>query len=733
MKKGYFGKSNSDWDWEKFLSTKDFPVSEDLMDWIVGQEKAIEECKLCLDEWMHKLGWLEKKKWWKFWEKAESHKPQAKEWLPAGPFLLLLGTQGTGKSLLGRALASHLNKLYKDANVNLFDVLSWKNDVIPSEPRVSICPTPKGKSIVKALRKKEMRKRRLTKWGFRLLQGLFFGFGGFIIGVLLFYLFHNWIMNAPYAYGVPCHEWFEGNFIQYLVTSIMGNAQMFFLGLSAMSMGVMMFIFKHLLGMFGGNRKGISGAESIDSPKIIVDNSSGEAQFIDATGHTSPQLFGSVAWDPLQTGGLGTPEHQRVSAGDVHRAFMGILYIDEIKNLKGDEAVTLLTVLEDGQLAITLRNRWSSGGTSAMAVSTEPVPCMTFFVAAGNMDSVPQIHPALMDRIRGYGKIVYMNDDMPNTVENRRKYVQFISQEVSRFKLLPFSRDACIEIIEEARRNSGRKDRLTCLFRPMISIVKTASVLAINEGVDTVQTRHITEAREEHCKSIHKQVLERIVEKQDAYKIIDPEAKPKVGQIHGVAIMSFDEDRRDKMGGILPIRASVIKCKKKQQGYFNVTGVATKDDTWVQHSIAKVVHVMNQVFSKDRIQLNQEYMTHVDFAQTLGVDGPSAGVAMSLAVFSAMTGYPIRQDTVLTGEVNIGVDDEILITPIGGVHEKILAAERMGFKRVCIPKKNYDNDIRVKDYKVEIISCATLEDYIQAMLIIPKDEKGKKNDNSSSD
>ena len=104
-----------------------------------------------------------------------------------------------------------------------------------------------------------------------------------------------------------------------------------------------------------------------------------------------------------------------------------------------DEAITLLTVLEDGQLPITMRSRLSgAGGTAAMAVSTEPVPCMCFLVGAGNFDSIGQVHPALMDRIYGYGKVVRMNNDMENTVENRRKYVQFIAQEVSRFRLDSF-------------------------------------------------------------------------------------------------------------------------------------------------------------------------------------------------------------------------------------------------------------------------------------------------------
>jgi predicted ATP-dependent protease len=51
-----------------------------------------------------------------------------------------------------------------------------------------------------------------------------------------------------------------------------------------------------------------------------------------------------------------------------------------------------------------------------MAVSTELVPAITFLVGAGNFDSLNQIHPALMDRIYGYGKVVMMNNDMPNTL-----------------------------------------------------------------------------------------------------------------------------------------------------------------------------------------------------------------------------------------------------------------------------------------------------------------------------
>ena len=293
-----------------------------------------------------------------------------------------------------------------------------------------------------------------------------------------------WDTNAMTGFGEPLQTVNNGDFGRYMIDNFVSIGTITFLPAGMM---LMFLILVTVLGRFGvmGSAKGIGGAKATKVPKLIVDNSKKVAPFIDATGHGSAQLFGSIAWDPLQTGGLGTPEHQRVTAGDVHRAHLGILYIDEIKNMAPDEAITLLTVLEDGQLPITMRSRLSgAGGTAAMAVSTEPVPCMCFLVGAGNFDSIGQVHPALMDRIYGYGKVVRMNNDMENTVENRRKYVQFIAQEVSRFRLIPFSREACEEIIDEGRRRSNKKDALTTKFRPMISIVKTAATLAMNEGLE---------------------------------------------------------------------------------------------------------------------------------------------------------------------------------------------------------------------------------------------------------
>jgi len=522
------------------------------------------------------------------------------------------------------------------------------------------------------------------------------------------------VANPAYL-GDTLQAFYGNSFTDYFIDKFITLVPMTFIPAGSL---IFFSIFIWWFARLGGlsNLRGIGGAQQTDVPKLIVDNSSGHAPFIDATGHVSAQLFGSIAWDPFQTGGMGTPEHQRVTAGDVHNASLGILYIDEIKNLDSEEAVTLLTVLEDGQLPIALRGRWHGGATAAMAVSTEPVPAITFLVGAGNFDSIGQVHPALMDRIYGYGKVVRMNNDMPNIVENKRRYVQFIAQEMKRFNLLPFSRDACVEIVEEGRRRSNKRDALSTRFRPLISIVKTSATLAMNEDCRIVQRRHVLEAIGEHCKTIQKQLLEHEMHERGKLLEIKPEGV-KLGQIYGLAVV-HDPYSGEMTGSVLGVKAQLVKKTmlprdQPLKGFYRVTGVA-KGQSFIADSIAKVRSVILQKYGVD---IAQDYLTHIDFAQSYGVDGPSAGVTMAILLCALIEGKSIRQDVAVTGEINLSVSDSFQITAVGGVHEKIKAAQAWGFKKVVIPQKNYEHSVDVRDYTIDVLPATTLDDYLKQCLV----------------
>jgi len=706
------------WDWGNFKTTEDFPVDKNMINWVIGQDQALNEGFLCLDEWVHKLKHLEETQWYASWSTADKQKSSAKTVISPGPYLLLLGDPGTGKSLLGKALSEKLTQVYKENGIKLFDVLSWKNTVLPSQPRVSIHEVGEGKKVLQRERRKELKRKFVTKIGLRAIQVLMLTLGLFLLSLGLYFMidaWQAWNANGVSIGGTPWQEFYNNNFSAYFVDRFINLVPITFIpGGSLIFFSIFIWWFTRMGGL--ANLRGTGGAQQSDVPKLIVDNGSGNAPFVDATGHRSAQLFGSVAWDPFQTGGLGTPEHQRVTAGDVHVASLGILYIDEIKNLDPEEAVTLLTVLEDGQLPITLRGRWHGGATSAMAVSTEPVPTITFLVGAGNFDSIGQIHPALMDRIYGYGKVVRMNNDMPNTLENRRKYVQFIAQEVKRFNLIPFRRDACMEIVEEGRRRSNKRDALSTRFRPLISIIKTSSTLAINEKCKAVERRHVLEALTEHCKTIQKQLLEHEMNERGKLLEIKPEGS-KLGQIHGLAVV-HDPFSGEMTGNLLGVKAQIVRKSelprdRPLKGYYKVTGVA-KGQSFISDSIAKVRSVILQKYSVD---IAQDYLTHIDFAQSYGVDGPSAGVTMAIVLCSLIEGKPIRQDVAVTGEINLGVSGSIQITAVGGVHEKIKAAEAWGFKKVVIPQKNYLHSIDARDYTIDVVPAATLDDYLKECLV----------------
>ena len=706
------------WNWGKFKTTESFPVDESMINWVIGQEQALNEGFLCLNEWVHKLKHLEETQWYASWSNVNGQKPPANATISPGPYLLLLGDPGTGKSLLGKALAEKLTEVYKENGIKLFDVLSWKNSSMPSQPHISIHKVGEGKKIQQKEELKELKRKFTTKVGLKAIQILMLTLGIFLLSLGLYFMvnaWQTWNANGLSMGGTALQELYDGNFSAYFIDRFINLVPLTFIpGGTLTFFGVFIWWFSRLGGL--ANLRGVGGAQQSDIPKIVIDNGSGNAPFVDATGHRSAQLFGSVAWDPFQTGGLGTPEHQRVTAGDVHVASLGILYIDEIKNLDPEEAVTLLTVLEDGQLPITLRGRWQGGATSAMAVSTEPVPAITFLVGAGNFDSIGQIHPALMDRIYGYGKVVRMNNDMPNTLENRRKYVQFIAQEAKRFNLIAFRRDACMEIVEEARRRSNKRDALTTRFRPLISIIKTSATLAINEKCKAVERRHVLEALNEHCKTIQKQLLEHEMNERGKLLEINPEGL-KLGQIYGLAVVN-DPFSGEMTGNVLGVKAQLVRKTELPRdqplkGYYKVTGVA-KGKSFISDSISKVRSVILQKYGVD---IAQDYLTHIDFAQSYGVDGPSAGVTMAILLCSLIEGKPIRQDVAVTGEINLGVSGSIQITAVGGVHEKIKAAEAWGFKKVVIPQKNYLYSIDARDYTIDVLPAATLDDYLKECLV----------------
>ena len=284
------------WDWAGFKDTKGFPIHDNLIDWVIGQDQALDECFLCLDEWVHKLKCLERTKWYEDWSNLDDNKPSAKTVISPGPYLLLLGDPGTGKSLIGRALTEKLTQIYGEKGIRLFDVLCWKNQVLPSQPKTSIHETGEGKKILKKEQLKELKRKFISKIGLKTLQIFLIVMGLFLLGLGFYFMHQAWQTwnENPMFFGELLQDYYNNNFMDYLIGKFVGLVPVTIIpGGSLVFFGVFIWWFSKLGGL--GNLKGIAGTQQSDVPKLVVDNSSGHAPFVEATGHRSAQLFGSIA------------------------------------------------------------------------------------------------------------------------------------------------------------------------------------------------------------------------------------------------------------------------------------------------------------------------------------------------------------------------------------------------------------------------------------------------------
>jgi Lon-like ATP-dependent protease len=400
---------------------------------------------------------------------------------------------------------------------------------------------------------------------------------------------------------------------------------------------------------------------------------------------------------------LGTPAHERVVAGMIHKANLGVLFVDEIATLAPATQQELLTALQEGKYSITGQSERSSGAM----VRTEPVPCNFVLVAAGNVETVQHMHPALRSRIRGYGYEVYMKDTMPDTEENRVKVARFVAQEIKKDGKIPhFNKDAVLAIIEEARRMANRKAHLTLRFRELGGLIRAAGDLA-HEKKSKIVTKEHVEAAKKIARPLEKQMADKFIERKKEYDVIITEGE-QVGRVNGLAVIG---GASTFSGIVLPIEAEVTPGGKEKEVI--ATG---KLGTIAKEAVKNVSAIVRRFFGDEL----KEYDIYVQFLQTYeGVEGDSASIAVATAILSALKKIPVRQNTAMTG--SLSVRGEVL--PIGGVSAKVEAAIEAGIKKVLVPKSNMKDIIVDKDKltKIKIISVENIVDVLREAL----DWKGK--------
>ncbi len=178
----------------------------------------------------------------------------------------------------------------------------------------------------------------------------------------------------------------------------------------------------------------------------------------------------------------------------------------------------------------------------------------------------------------------------------------------------------------------------------------------------------------------------------------------QVGQVVGLAWTEVGGDLLTIEAVSMPGKGSVIRTGTLG----DVMKESIEAARTVVRSRAKKLGIRADVFEKSDIHI------HVPEGAT-PKDGPSAGVAMTLAMVSVFTGIPVRADVAMTGEITLRGE----VLPIGGLKEKLLAAHRGGIKTVLIPEQNVKDLAEIPDNvknKLEIIPVRWIDKVLEIAL-----------------
>ena len=568
--------------------------------------------------------------------------------------VMLIGDPGTGKSMLARAMAELL------PSQELEDVIAYPNEEEPNNPKIRVVPAGKGEEIVKTQKAEAtFKKDQKSRMKFFLI---------FMIGILTIVAF-------------------------YFLKEIF----ILFLGFFA----IVLVWFAMRGGILPKN-------ESDNIPKLLIGHKAGaKVPFIDATGSHAGALLGDVKHDPFQSGGLETPAHERVEVGAIHKAHKGVLFIDEINLLKIESQQSMLTAMQEHEFPITGQSERSSGAM----VKTEPVACNFTLVAAGNLDSVEKMHPALRSRVRGYGYEVYVSNTMSDSPKNRMKFIRFIAQEVAKDTKMM----AIKEILHEAQRRSGQRGKLSLRFRELGGLIRAAGDIAIEQKSKIVSQKQVLLARK-IARSLEQQVADRYLERKQEYDEIKVEGA-EIGVVNGLAVMGANSGMSELSGIVIHINATVTPALSRSEGRIIATGQL---GDIAKEAVQNVSAIIKQHTGLDISNMD----IHIQFVGTYeGVEGDSASIAIATAVISAIENIPINLSYAMTGSLSIRGD----VLPVGGVTAKIEAAAKAGIRKVLIPMANM-KDVLIDDkYKktITIIPVATLQEVLRHALIGGNQGKGK--------
>ncbi len=170
----------------------------------------------------------------------------------------------------------------------------------------------------------------------------------------------------------------------------------------------------------------------------------------------------------------------------------------------------------------------------------------------------------------------------------------------------------------------------------------------------------------------------------------------EVGRIFGLGVSGY-------MGSVLEIEAAVFPAKEKGKGQvrFNDTAGSMAKD-----SVFNAASVFRRLTGEEL----SAYDAHVNIIGGGRIDGPSAGVAIFLAILSAVRSQPLPQWVAVTGEISL----QGKVKPVGGIHAKLYGARQAGIRTMFIPKDNA-RELSQSPKGLDVIAVETVDEILDTL------------------
>ena len=390
-------------------------------------------------------------------------------------------------------------------------------------------------------------------------------------------------------------------------------------------------------------------------------------------------LIGSVH-DPIYqgAGSMGAAGIPQPKPGACTRAHGGILFIDEIGELHPLQMNKLLKVLEDRKVLLE---------SAYYADNDKNIP--------GHIHDIFQ--NGLPADFRLVGATTKMPDELPPALRSRCMEIFF----------KPLDHKS----IKNITRNAAKKIMLDLEEEALEEISRHAS--NGREAVNLVQLSAGI-AQVEMVPGISQKIVQKVINNGQISARMEMKIKdsPLVGVVNGLAVYGAN------VGTLIEVEASVIPAPAGK-GEWTVTGVVDEEEVnsggrklrrkgMTVGAVENVMTVLKTIFG---INIH-DFDIHINFPGGTPVDGPSAGVAIATAIYSALKNRKVSNMVAMTGEISV----HGIVKPVGGVSSKVEAARNAGVKQVLIPQDNWLNTYS-SFTDIEVAPVRNLYEVLQFALI----------------